>query len=81
MQDEGNSKKPEPSQHKHPAEDFLRATKAERAVRAEKVRAMMIYPPPPDTGKARMAAQDNEQERNPPPPYDSRPPTMPSVGG
>lgn len=80
MQDEGNSKKPEPSQHKHPAEDFLRATKAERAVRAEKVRAM-IYPPPPDTGKARMAAQDNEQERNPPPPYDSRPPTMPSVGG
>lgn len=56
----------EPNQHKHPAEDFLRATRAERAARAETVRAM-IYTPPPDTGKAGPEAQDNEQERKPPP--------------
>jgi len=56
----------EPNQHKHPAKDFLRATRAERAARAETVRAM-IYTPPPDTGKAGPEAQDNEQERKPPP--------------
>lgn len=46
MQDEDKSKKPEPSQNKHPAADFLRATRAERAARAETVRAMIYTPPP-----------------------------------
>lgn len=46
MQDEDKRKKPEPNQHKHPAEDFLRATRAERAARAETVRAMIYTPPP-----------------------------------